>query len=330
MYLSLLIRKKSSIFAVSNRTLNAMTYFEFQKQFPTEEDAINFIVSVKYKDGYVCPKCGTVHKRIYHQHYDPRKLYCKNCNSEFSALVGTIFENTHLDIRMWLYAINLCMVSRKGISALQLQRELGMGCYRSAWRMLHLIRKAMGGEDYKDTFEAIVEIDETYVGGKPRKENKHSDGDDYKRNKRGRGTSKTPVVGVTERSSGRIHAKVALPNKEGKKLTGKQLLSVLNDVCRKGTTVMTDQLNGYGILDGRTDNEYVHIKIDHSVTYSLGDEKNTNSIESCWAVLKRSVYGIFHHVSVKYLQNYVDEFCFRLNNRDCNDAFLKCVRLAVV
>lgn len=329
MYLTLANQKKISIFAVSNRTLNAMTYFEFQKQFPTEEDAINFIVSVKYRDGYICPKCGAVHKRIYHQHYDPRKLYCKNCKSEFSALVGTIFENTHLDMRMWLYAINLCMVSRKGISALQLQRELGMGCYRSAWRMLHLIRKAMGSEDYKDTFEAIVEIDETYVGGKPRKENKHSDNDEYKRNKRGRGTNKTPVVGVTERSSGRIHAKVALPNKEGKKLTGKQLLSVLNDVCKKGTTVMTDQLNGYGILDGRTDNEYVHIKIDHGVTYSLGDGKNTNSIESCWAVLKRSVYGIFHHVSVKYLQNYVDEFCFRLNNRDCNDAFLKCLRLAV-
>ena len=141
-----------------------MTYFEFTKRFPDETSAINFIVSVKYKNGYVCPKCGCVHK-IYHQHYDPRKLYCNNCKTEWSALVGTIFENTHLDLRMWLYAINLCMIARKGISALQLQRELGMGCYQSAWRMLHLIRKAMGKEMYKDTFEAIVEIDETYVGG---------------------------------------------------------------------------------------------------------------------------------------------------------------------
>lgn len=306
-----------------------MTYFEFTKQFPDETSAINFIVSVKYKDGYVCPKCGCVHKRIYHQHYDPRKLYCNNCKSEWSALSGTIFENTHLDMRMWLYAINLCMVSRKGVSALQLQRELGMGCYQSAWRMLHLIRKSMGSEEYRDTFEAIVEIDETYVGGKPRKENKHSENDDYKRNKRGRGTGKTPVVGVTERSSGRIYAKVALPDKEGKKLSGKQLLKILDDVCKKDTVVMTDQLGSYGILDGKTDNNFIHIKIDHNTTYSLGDEKHTNGIESCWAVLKRSVYGVFHHVSVKYLQRYVDEFCFRLNHRDYESAFLECVRLAV-
>lgn len=307
-----------------------MTYFEFTKQFPNENTAIDFIVSLKYKNGYICPKCGCVHNKIYHQHYDPRKLYCKNCNSEFSALVGTIFENTHLDLRMWLYAINLCMISRKGISALQLQRELGMGSYRSAWRMLHLIRKAMGKEEYKETFDAILEIDETYVGGKPRKENKHyRDNDDINKHKRGRGTSKTPVVGVTERNTGKIKAIVAFPNKEGKKLTGKQLLAVLDKVSKKNTTVITDQLKGYNILDGKTKKEYIHIKVDHSVTYSLGNGINTNSIESCWAVLKRSLYGIFHHVSVKYLQEYVDEFCFRLNNRNYNDAFLKCVELAL-
>lgn len=305
-----------------------MTYFEFTERFPDENAAIDYIVAARYRDGYVCPKCGSVHK-IYHQKYDRRKLYCNNCKSEFSALAGTIFENTHLDLRMWLYAINLCMVSRKGVSALQLKRELGMGSYQSAWRMLHQIRLAMGREDYKDTFEAIVEIDETYVGGKPRKENHHSENDDYKRNKRGRGTSKTPVVGVTERGTGRIHAKVALPNKEGKTLSGKQLLSVLNDVCRKGTTVMTDQLSSYGILDGRTEREYVHLRVDHRTVFSLGGGQNTNSIESCWAVLKRAMYGIFHHVSVKYLQRYIDEFCFRLNHRDCEEAFLKCVELAI-
>lgn len=306
-----------------------MTYFEFAKQFPTEESAINLIVSTKYKDGYVCPKCGCTQKRIYHQHYDPRKLYCNNCRSEFSALVDTIFENTHLDLRMWLYAINLCMVSRKCISALQLQRELGMGCYQSAWRMLHLIRKAMGKKEYKDTFEAIVEIVETYVGGKPRKENKHSENDDYKRNKRGRGTSKTHVVGVTERSTGKTHSKVASPNKEGKKLMVKQLFSVLDDVCKKNTTAITDQVSSYCILDGKTDNNYVYIKIDHNVTYPLGDGQYTNRIESCWEVLKRSVYGIFHLISVKHLQRYVDEFCFGLNNRDCNDVLLKCAQLTV-
>ena len=150
-----------------------MTYFEFTKRFPDENAAIDFIVATKYKNGYVCPKCGVVHKSIYHQKYNRRFLYCNNCKSEFSALKGTIFENTHLDLRMWLYAMNLVIVSRKGISALQLKRELGMGSYQSAWRMLHQIRKAMQNEAHKETFEAIVEIDETYVGGKPRKKNNH-------------------------------------------------------------------------------------------------------------------------------------------------------------
>ncbi len=124
-----------------------MTYFEFTKIFPDENSAIDFIVAAKYKEGYVCPKCESIHKGIYHQKYNHRFLYCNNCKSEFSALKGTIFENTHLDLRMWLYAINLVNVSRKGISALQLQRETGIGSYPSAWRMLHQIRKAMENEE---------------------------------------------------------------------------------------------------------------------------------------------------------------------------------------
>ena len=301
-----------------------MNQFEFFEKFPTEDDAIDFIVSTKYKDGYVCPKCGCVHHRIYHQKYNRRNLYCNNCKSEFSALTGTIFEHTHLDLRMWLFAINLVLIARKGISGLQLQRELGMVSYKGAFRMLKLIRYAMGTEAHKDTFEAIVEIDETYVGGKPRKRN-----GEKKKSKRGRGTNKTPVVGVVERSSGRIYAKVALPNKEGKKLSGKQLLSILDEVCKSNTTVMTDQLSSYGILDGKTDRKYIHIKIDHSMTYSLGDGKHTNTIESCWAILKRGVYGIYHHISARHLQEYVDEFCYRLNHRQPDSAWKHLVGLGV-
>ena len=305
-----------------------MNQFDFFKRFPTENDAIDFIVETKYKDGYVCPECGCVHRKIYHQRYNHRNLYCNNCKSEFSALKGTIFEHTHLDIRMWLFAINLVLIARKGISGLQLQRELGMKSYKGAFRMLKLIRAAMGTETHKDAFEAIVEIDETYVGGKPRKENTHKD-KKTKKSKRGRGTSKTPVVGVLERNSGRIHAVIAMPNKEGKKLSGKQLLSILDEVCKRNTTVMTDQLASYGILDGKTEKKYIHVKVDHSMTYSLGDGKHTNGIESCWAILKRGVYGIYHHVSVKHLQEYVEEFCYRLNHRDVESAWTHLVELVI-
>ena len=305
-----------------------MNQFDFFKRFPTENDAIDFIVETKYKNGYVCPKCGCAHHKIYHQKYNRRYLYCNNCKSEFSALTGTIFEHTHLDIRMWLFALNLVIIARKGISGLQLQRELGMKSYKGAFRMLRLIRAAMGTESHKDTFEAIVEIDETYVGGKPRKENTRK-GTVIKKAKRGRGTNKTPVVGVVERSSGRIHAVIAMPNKEGKKLSGKQLLSILDEVCKKNTTVMTDQLASYGILDGKTEKKYIHVKVDHSMTYSLSDGKHTNGIESCWAILKRGVYGIYHHVSVKHLQEYVDEFCYRLNHRDIEIAWTHLVGLGI-
>ena len=306
-----------------------MTYFEFAKRFPNENAAIDYLVSQKYKDGYVCPKCGCVHKRIYHQKYDHRKLYCNNCKSEFSALTGTIFENTHLDIRMWLYAINLVIVSKKGVSALQVKRELGMGSYNSAWRMMQQIRSAMKNENNKQLFEAIVEVDETYVGGKPRKD--FSTDENEPKSKRGRGTSKTPVIGVKERNSGKIHAVVALPNDKGQQLSGKQLLKVLNDVCKENTTVMTDQFSGYNILNNGVENtkKLIRIMIDHNVAYSLGNGIHTNGIESCWAVLKRGVYGIFHHLSVKYMQNYIDEFCFRLNNRNCTDGFEKLVSLCM-
>lgn len=192
-----------------------MNHIEFFKRFPTENDAIDFIVETKYNNGYVCPKCGCVHHKIYHQKYNHRYLYCNNCKSEFSALTGTIFEHTHLDLRMWLFALNLVLIARKGISGLQIQRELGMKSYKGAFRMLNLIRRAMGTETHKDTFEAIVEIDETYVGGKPRKENTHK-GKVSKKAKRGWETNKTPVVGVVERSSGRIHARLRFLTKRAR------------------------------------------------------------------------------------------------------------------
>jgi transposase-like protein len=352
----------------SVKTDKDMTYFEFTRMFPTENDAIDYIVAMRYPDGYVCPKCGCVHKNIYHQNYDHRKIYCNNCHSEFSALAGTIFENTHLDLRMWLYTINKVIISRKGVSALQIQRELGMGSYHSAWRLLQEIRKAVGKEEYRNAFEAIVEIDETYVGGKPRKDNEHEDGmggtpdvpmntdgtprmdgdnastdkmaapalgkvleNGVLRNKRGRGTGKTPVIGIKERGTGRVHAVVANFNKEGKQLSGKQLFNILNDVCKDGTTVMTDQFVGYNILDGDAgrSRDFVHLKVDHTLMYSMGNGVHTNGIESFWAILKRGVYGVYHRISVKYMQRYVDEFCFRLNHRDNDEAFSALVRLAV-
>jgi transposase-like protein len=134
--------------------------------------------------------------------------------------------------------------------------------------------------------------------------------------KRGRGTKKTPIVGVVDRINKRIFAKIAMPNAKGQKLTAKQLIDVLKSVSKQenNNAIITDEFRGYDTL---SKNNFVHLRIDHSKAFSDGDI-HTNNAESFWAVLKRGVYGIYHHISVKYMQRYVDEFCFRYNNREVN------------
>jgi len=222
---------------------------------------------------------------------------------------------------MWFYAIHLILNDKKGISGCQLQRELGV-TYKTAWRMLKQIRSAMSNKDMKETFDVFVEIDETYVGGKPRKENKIIGTNDNvivpeePKNKRGRGTKKTPVVGVKERSSKQVFAKVMFPNEEGQTLTGKQLISVLDEVCKKGTTVVSDDFSGYNILDKQTEKEYIHVSVNHSAgQFSAGNGIHMNNIESFWSLVKRQYIGTHHHYSVKYMQLYIDEMSFRQNNR---------------
>jgi len=286
-----------------------MNFLQLQKKFPNEKAVAAHFVAIRYNGTPFCPHCASV--SVYHREDKPKVFQCMDCNNSFSIFKDTIFENSSTDLVKWMYAIHLFLNGKKGISGLQLMREVGV-TYKTAWRMLKQIRLAMGNEDLKTYFETIVEIDETYVGGKPRKGNKgRDDNGDVEKNKRGRGTKKTPVIGVIDRDNKKVHAKVALPNKDGKKLTGKQLLGVLNEVAKAGITVMTDEFRSYNILSS---NGFIHLKVDHTKEFSNGTA-HTNNIESFWATLKRGVYGIYHSISVKYLQQYVNEFCFRYNNR---------------
>lgn len=216
-----------------------------------------------------------------------------------------------------MLAINFVCNNKKSLPALQFQREIG-GSYKTSFRMLHQIRKAMDtSKDTKDLFEMIVEVDETYVGGKPRKTgNKETES----KTKRGRGTKKVPVVGVLERETGRVHAKVAMPNKNGQKLTGKQLLNVINEAVGKNATIMTDEFKGYKVLDKLNESNRIHLVVDHSKEYANG-WIHTNGIEGFWSLLKRGIIGSYHKVSVKYLQAYVNEFSFRYSNRKNPDIF---------
>jgi transposase-like protein len=141
--------------------------------------------------------------------------------------------------------------------------------------------------------------------------------------KRGRGTKKTPVVGVKERSTGHVYAKVMLPDENGHKITGKQLLGVIDFSCKAGTAVMTDDNPSYNILNkGENKNKFYHFTVNHSKgQYYAGDGVHTNGIENFWSVVKNGIRGSYHHVSVKYMQRYIDEYCFKQNTRTCTDMF---------
>ena len=288
-----------------------MTFMEFNEKFPTEQACIEYYTKIRYPKGVRCNQCGS--PRVYQRKGEPKVFDCNECKRAFSPFKDTIFEKSSTDLRKWFYAIHLFLNGKKGISALQLQREIGV-TYKTAWRMLQQIRQAMGNAKNKQFFDTIIEMDETYVGGKPRRKNDHDDDDDV--NTRGRGTSKTPVIGAVDRKNKIVYARVATPNEDGRKLTGMQLLEVLKGVSYRenNNVIMTDQLKAYGILHRHN---YMHLKVDHSKLFSDGDI-HTNTIESFWATLKRGVYGIYHHVSAKYLQKYVDEFCFRYNNKQYN------------
>ena len=208
-----------------------------------------------------------------------------------------------MPLQKWFLALSLVLNAKKGISALQLSRDIEVN-KNTAWRIAMQIRKAMVQSDQRNLLTGIVEMDETYVGGKPRKGKKYDDPED--KPKRGRGTKKTPVIGVIERK-GEVRAKATFKGK----LKAKNLRAfVRQNIDIKQATLMTDEYKGYLGMSRLLP----HSVIRHASWYVDGDI-HTNTIESFWALLKRGMFGQFHSVSRKHLQKYVDEFCYRYNLR---------------
>ena len=309
-----------------------MTFLEFNAKFPTEKAVVDHYIRIRYHNILICPHCGSK-VMVYRRRKRIKVVHCKNCNNSFSVFKGTIFEHSSTSMVKWFYAIHLLLNSKKGISGYQLQREIGVS-YKCAWRILRQLRLSMGNVKNQKLFKTIVEIDETYVGGKPRRQYDDDNNVIPKENrlvKRGRGTSKIPVVGVKDRRSGMIYARVMMANNEGKKLSGKQLIAVLDSICRNKTKVITDDFSGYDILNKETEKGYKRFVVNHSIgQYSAGGGIHTNGIENFWSIFKRGWYGIYHHISVKYLQYYVNEFCFRNNHREDVNPFNSLLRQALI
>lgn len=287
-----------------------MNIIELFQSFQTQEQAVEYLEKVRWNSEPHCPYCGST--EIGRHASGDRKMprwQCRDCTRAFAVTVGTLFHGTHIPLRNWFLVLALMLNAKKSASAYQIARDLGMR-RPTVWSMMHRIRTAMAADPEQDKLlHGIVEADETYIGGKPRKGNKR---DADQPAKRGRGTKKVPVIGAVERN-GRVVARVANPGD----LSGKGIAKfIARFIDKAGTILITDEYRGYS----RVSETMQHAVICHAEEYAYGPI-HTNSIESFWAIVKRAWYGSHHHYSKKYMPLYIAEACYKYNRRTSSTAF---------
>ena len=280
------------------RIAETISITQLLREFSTEKKCIEWLEQVRWDGQPVCPHCGGV-EDVSRSPSKPFAYWHKDCRKYFTVKTGTVLHSSKTPTQNWIVTIYLVLTARKSVSTMQLSKELGVQ-YRTAWHLLHRVREACKGGGFK--LSNVVEVDETYVGGKER--NKH----EGKKAKAGRGTiGKTAVIGARERGG-----KVAAQPLEA--TDGRSLIEFVKAHTEEpGATVYTDDVAAYTGLP----KQYQHESVKHSAGEYVRGSVHTNNIESVWAVFKRSVIGTWHHVSNKHLGRYVNEAAFRLNEGNC-------------
>lgn len=283
--------------------------------FTNEAKAIEFWEKKRWPDGPICPKCGLVGQayKLQGKSTRPGLWKCKGCRQPFTAKMRSIFEDSKIPMHMWMYAVHLMCSSKKGMSAYQFHRMTATFygrkvSYRTAWFMFHRIRFAMTQHPFVDKLRGVVEVDETWVGGKAKGSGL-------------RGTNplgkKRPVVALLERSESGSRVR-SFPVE---RVTVANLKPLLQEHVEIGTNIQTDEATVYHFMhDIFPDHDTVTHSKDVYSRWENGRHITTNTVEGYFGLLKRGIYGTYHHVGVPYLQQYLNEFDFRYNNRKITDA----------
>ena len=272
-------------------------------KFSCDDECRDALEDIRWPNGVACTRCGDMDVLDLEKQ---NRWKCKSCNYQFSVMSGTIMHDSHLTLRKWFLAAYLMCESKKGISANQMKRTLGIGSYRTAWYLCHRIREAMGNEPFSGpTLVGIVEVDETLVGGK-----KKGKGRAYKGNK-------VWVAGAIQRG-GKVRVERISDVKRH------TLHGFINRAVKdEAEAIYTDELKSYlGIADHDTRHETVN----HSAEQWVIGDVHTNSIEGVWSLFKRSLMGAFHKMSAKHMDRYLEELEWRFNNRDNPNIFWDTMR----
>jgi transposase-like protein len=267
--------------------------------FADEQVATDHLIQLRWGGNVTCVHCG--HDKIYTLKGATKRFKCAGCRKQFSATKGSIFENSPIALQTWFAAIYLITSHKKGISSHQLARDLSL-TQKSAWFVLQRVRFALKSGSFNHSSGAVLQMDETFIGGKAK--NKHKSVAKFADNK-------TPVIGMIEQG-GKVIAE------KSKDVKAESLMPfIAKHVNKTDSTIVTDSWRAYDRLN---DMGYNHITVNHMQGEYVWNGYHTNGIENFWSIFKRGIIGIYHQVSDKHLDKYIDEFEFRYNTRKCTEA----------